>query len=64
MAVIDMLEALQSEPAPVPAPTPTSPVSPIPTVIPGDTPILQEIHDEGKRTLWYFPRPYYIIEDI
>ncbi|KAH8429075.1 opsin family protein [Aspergillus melleus] len=52
MAVIDMLEALQSEPVPVPAPTPTSPVSPIPTVIPGDTPILQEIHDAGKRTLW------------
>ncbi|PYH43634.1 opsin family protein [Aspergillus saccharolyticus JOP 1030-1] len=32
-------------------PSPTS-VAPIPTVVPGNEPIFQEIHDTGKRTLW------------
>lgn len=30
--------------------TPTG-IAPIPTVIPG-TPLVQELHDTGKRTLW------------
>ncbi|CRG83489.1 Opsin-1 [Talaromyces islandicus] len=35
-----------------PIPVPTSSVGPVPTVIPGDWPVLQEIHQTGKRTLW------------
>lgn len=34
------------------APTTTSSVAPIPTVIPGSE-VYQELHDVGKRTLWY-----------
>ncbi|GFF44312.1 opsin-1 [Aspergillus udagawae] len=37
---------------PFPLPTSTSSVAPIPTVIPGDTPIFQELGVTGKRTLW------------
>ncbi|OKL63044.1 hypothetical protein UA08_01216 [Talaromyces atroroseus] len=36
----------------VPLPTQTSSVGPVPTVIPGDQPIVLQIHDTGKRTLW------------
>ncbi|KAL1961642.1 hypothetical protein VTN77DRAFT_1357 [Rasamsonia byssochlamydoides] len=41
-----------SHTAVVPPPIPTSTVGPVPTVIPGDTPVFQHIHDAGKRTLW------------
>lgn len=34
------------------APATTSSVAPIPTVIPGSE-VYQELHDVGKRTLWY-----------
>ncbi|RHZ53729.1 opsin family protein [Aspergillus thermomutatus] len=37
---------------PLPLPTTTSSVGPVPTVIPGDTPIFQELGMTGKRTLW------------
>ncbi|KAJ9237793.1 hypothetical protein DTO166G5_3356 [Paecilomyces variotii] len=37
---------------PVPSPTTTSSVAPIPTVIPGNEPIFQHVHGIGKRTLW------------
>lgn len=30
----------------------TTSIAPIPTVIPG-VPLVQELHDVGKRTLWY-----------
>lgn len=36
----------------VPLPTHTSSVAPIPTVVPGDWPVYQHVHDTGKRTLW------------
>ncbi|RAL11899.1 opsin family protein [Aspergillus homomorphus CBS 101889] len=45
-----MIETLLKETWPVPSPTST--VAPIPTVVPGNEPIFQEIHDTGKRTLW------------
>lgn len=35
-----------------PMPVPTSSIGPVPTVIPGDWPVYQEIHQTGKRTLW------------
>lgn len=34
------------------APATTSSVAPIPTVLPGSE-VFQELHDVGKRTLWY-----------
>ena len=34
-------------------PTASSSVAPVPTVIPGDTPIYQKSGDVGNRTLWY-----------
>lgn len=46
MAVINMIEAISG-----PAATHT-PVDPIPTVKPGPTVVVQDIHDVGKRTLW------------
>lgn len=33
-------------------PTATASATPLPTVLPGDLPIVQHIHDTGKRTLW------------
>jgi len=33
-------------------PTATSSVAPIPTVLPGDWPVVQHVTDSGKRTLW------------
>ncbi|THD00069.1 hypothetical protein EYZ11_000394 [Aspergillus tanneri] len=52
MAVIDMIEALKAESVPYSGPTPTSSIDPVPTVIPGDIPVFQEIHKTGQRTLW------------
>jgi len=34
------------------APSTTTSVAPIPTVLPGSE-VYQELHDVGKRTLWY-----------
>ncbi|KAL1977499.1 hypothetical protein VTN31DRAFT_358 [Thermomyces dupontii] len=36
----------------VPLPTPTTSVGPVPTVIPTEPPVLQNIHATGQRTLW------------
>lgn len=41
------------------APATTSSVAPIPTVIPGSE-VYQELHDVGKRTLWYVHIVIYI----
>lgn len=49
MIVPDMEEILKHT-ATLPISTPT--VGPIPTVIPGDLPVVLHIHDTGKRTLW------------
>lgn len=34
-------------------PTSSSSVAPVPTVIPGEDPVFQEMQDTGRRTLWY-----------
>lgn len=39
-------------------PATTSSVAPIPTVIPGSQ-VYQELHDTGKRTLWYVYNIYF-----
>lgn len=39
----------------VPLPTPTTSVGPVPTVIPTEPPVLQNIHATGQRTLWWVP---------
>ncbi|KAH8690082.1 putative opsin [Talaromyces proteolyticus] len=48
-----MEEVLKKHTATLPLPpVPTSSVGPVPTVLPGDHPVFQEIHSTGKRTLW------------
>jgi hypothetical protein len=49
MIVTAMEDALKHT---VPLPTQTSSVGPVPTVIPDDQPVIVQIHDTGKRTLW------------
>lgn len=45
-------EDFQNFPTPAMAMSTTGSVVPIPTVIPG-VPLLQDLGDTGKRTLWY-----------
>lgn len=35
-----------------PLPTNTTPVGPVPTVVPGPKHVFQNVHDVGQRTLW------------
>ncbi|EED19097.1 opsin, putative [Talaromyces stipitatus ATCC 10500] len=48
--IVPGMEEILKHTATLPTSTPT--VGPIPTVIPGDWPVVQHIHDTGKRTLW------------
>lgn len=48
-----MFDTLASSTKLPPILTSTSSVGPVPTVIPGGSAHLQEIHKTGKRTLWY-----------
>lgn len=51
MMVPNEFDTFPKATATLPLTTPTS-VAPVPTVIPG-VPIFQDLHDTGKRTLWY-----------
>ncbi|KAF5002961.1 hypothetical protein F66182_16180, partial [Fusarium sp. NRRL 66182] len=48
--IVAGMEEILKHTATLPTSTPT--VGPIPTVIPGDWPIVLQIHGTGKRTLW------------
>jgi bacteriorhodopsin len=48
--IVAGMEEILKHTATLPTSTPT--VGPIPTVLPPDWPVVQEIHDTGKRTLW------------
>jgi hypothetical protein len=48
--IVPGMEEILKHTATLPTATPT--VGPIPTVVPGDWPVVQHIHDTGKRTLW------------
>lgn len=50
MMIPNEFDSFPKATATLPLITPTS-VAPIPTVIPG-TPLYQDLHDTGKRTLW------------
>ena len=48
-----MIESFAKSTSILPIPTSSPSVGPVPTVIPGPSAVLQEIHSTGKRTLWY-----------
>ena len=47
-----MIESFATKTSLPPIPTSSPSVGPVPTVIPGPSAVLQEIHETGKRTLW------------